>query len=277
MNISTPINNEYDIIKFKDADECDENYEDYEDEDEDEDEDKDNEDKNKNEDKNDEDDDDDDNDDNDEDDDDDDEDGKVTRNTKDKKITKCTDTDIINCTGRYDEMLKNMKNTNMKKIFEFNCSHNNLNFIPDFLNVKLKKLNCCYNKLTSLKSIFYLKSLEFLYCYNNNIKILPLSILSNFKFLKVFDVSNNALSYLPDFVNLVNLEKLAFSRNNITLFPNLKTNIKIKHLDCSKNKIQNISFEHFEYFGYFDYFDCSENLIDNIPQDFSTKCAVFYK
>ena len=121
-------------------------------------------------------------------------------------------------------------------IIYLDCNSNNLNSLPDHLNLlNLQNFSCDNNNLTSLPENIseILPNLQYLNCSNNNLTILPddMSLLN----LQKLDCYYNNLTLLPEHLNLPNLQELNCSYNNLTLLPELPNSLN--YFDCDNNPI----------------------------------------
>jgi Leucine-rich repeat (LRR) protein len=121
-----------------------------------------------------------------------------------------------------------------KSLVELYCSKNQLNSLPNLIQLpKLKILYCYYNQLTSLPDLITVKNLQILNCYNNNLILLP--ELTTLTKLQILNCSNNKITSLPNLTKLKSLKMLYCSHNVLTSLPTLPENLEI--LNCYNNRL----------------------------------------
>lgn len=151
---------------------------------------------------------------------------------------------------------------NMPNVESLNLYYSRITNITylKYLN-NLKELNLSWiDSLSELRSISELKHLEKL-TVSYSPRINDFSIIRFIKSLKYLDFSENRLNIADYIKELLHLETLILSKNNLSSI-DLKENIKIKYLDLSANKISKISF--LSNLTELEYLDLSVNSIEDI-------------
>ncbi|KAK6195855.1 hypothetical protein SNE40_001197 [Patella caerulea] len=141
-------------------------------------------------------------------------------------------------------------------------SHNFLGPVitkPFFHFKELVHLDLSYNGLTNMteRGLRGLIKLEVLILSNNHIPYLPKNMFCDNTNLRILDVSNNLFRVMPDsiFRSLDNLRYFSIRNNKLKrlkLGPRWQVPTKLKELDFSNNKFDNISHDAFEFTSYWD-------------------------
>ncbi|XP_063992032.1 protein artichoke-like [Diachasmimorpha longicaudata] len=111
-----------------------------------------------------------------------------------------------------------------------------------------------------------LKSLNYLDISTNVISKIPRGVFQNLTDLRVLNVANNLLEYIPDLCSMRNLENLNFSRNELHDIPvqTFCNSSILKSIDVSENDISEIIWDVFNRLSSLTTLDLSWNSINNI-------------
>ena len=124
----------------------------------------------------------------------------------------------------------------LKKLTQILAFNNKLDTFPDISNLKvLNRLFLGDNNLSYLPDLSKNKILTEMQCQNNRLRII--TNLDSLASLRVLHFGNNPLlTSLPNFDKLVNLEEIYFYQCNLSAFPDLHNNIKLKNIYGVYNK-----------------------------------------
>jgi len=152
-------------------------------------------------------------------------------------------------------------NMNFPNLQHFDCSNNQLRFIPNMNFPKLQIFSCNNNKLKSLPDTINLPNLKEFNCYMNQLRFIPDNM--DFPNLQIFRCYSNSLTSLPDNMNFPNLQEFSCHYNQLRFIPDNMNFPNLRQFKCYNNQLtslpDNMNFPNLQKLY------CQNNFITSLP------------
>ncbi|XP_028036444.1 toll-like receptor 7 isoform X2 [Bombyx mandarina] len=169
----------------------------------------------------------------------------------------------------------------LENIISLNLTHNKIKFVDELgfghkCGSTLQRIDLSFNDIMSLPAdseILHLRRLTQLFLQNNKISELPTEVFSDLLSLKVVNISDNAINYLPEglFHNTREIREIYMQNNELEILPKRIFNRleQLLVLDLSANKLKSDHIEDETFSGLIRLIvlDLSHNVLTRITRN----------